>query len=380
VKRTAALAAGIGGLGLLLGAWLDPARTAFAYLIAFCFCTTLAVGLLTWVVVHHLTDSTWFLVVRRFAELGASTLAVLLVLSLPLLLSADRLYPWWNPAPSGALHSGLARTSVYLNPGFFVLRTLLYFGVWLATALLLLRWSIRQPDGPGAALARRQRILSAAAVVPLGFATYFAAVDWLMTLQPRWASSAFGVYVFAGGMVDSLSLLAVIAWLVERRRAPDVCLKPAHFHALGKLLLASLCFWAYIGFFQFLIVWIANVPAEVRWYVPRLEGAWEGWAVGLALLHFALPFGALLSRSLKRSAGRLALVAGLLLFAHAADLYWLALPALGRPGVLPHWVDLAAFAFVGGATLAFGLGAATRLPLFAHGDPRFEASLEFETG
>lgn len=381
ITRGIGLFALAGWAGLVLGAFLEPERTAFAYLAAWAFCLSLALGSLAFVMIHHLTGSTWFIALRRTAENAAATLPLLALLFLPILAALEVLYPWSEPASIASHHvrTAVAKIDGYLNVPFFLVRGGLYFAVFLSAAVLLRRWSLQQEGGEGARLAARQKRLSAIVVPVFGIAVHFAAVDWLMSLDPAWESTVFGIYFFAGGAVGALALLGVAAFALQRAgRLQDVSV--SHRHALGKLLFTLLVFWGYIAFFQFFLIWIADEPAEAVWYVHRTEGAWLPVALLLPAGHFALPFFALLSRELKRRAGGLAAVSGWLLLMHYVDIYWIVLPSHVETGWRPHWADLAALAGVAGVVLAYAIVRARGVPEAARGDPRFEASLRFKTG
>lgn len=377
-----ALLVGLAGLALVLvGFLIDRRQAAFSYLAAFAFWLSLALGALIFVMIHHAMNSSWFVVLRRPAEAAAATIPLLILLFLPILVGARELYPW--TASTAELPASLAdaveRKRVYLNLPFFVVRAALYFSIWSVAALLLRRWSLKQETGDGTAIALRQRTLGAVLLPPVAFALTFAAFDWLMSLTPTWYSTVFGVYYFAGGALGALTLLAVAARLLGGTGELAGRITASHVHALGKLILTFLIFWAYIAFVQLLLIWIADLPEEVGWYWVRMRGGWAavGWL--LVLGHFLVPLFALLSREVKRRSATLGAIAVGLLVMHYVDVYWLVLPALHPDGPVPHWLDLAALAGVGGTTVAYGtrlLGSAPLLPL---GDPRLERSLDFKT-
>jgi hypothetical protein len=244
----------------------------------------------------------------------------------------------------------LARAA-YLNLASFGLRAAVYWGTWILLAELLRRNSLRQDAAPSAALTRRMYIVSAVGLPLFALTLTFAAFDWMMSLSSSWSSTIYGIYVFAGGIVAALALMAIVGYW-ETRSGELRGVGPEHFHALGKLLLTFLLFWAYAGYVQLLIVWIGDIPKEVAWYAARSGGGWR-WAAGLLVVgHFALPFLLLLFRTVKRSGVLLASVAAWLLAMHYVDVYWLVLPQLHPAGVHLHWLDLAALCAVGGSVLA----------------------------
>ena len=267
------LGVGIVGSALCILGFVVDARTAYgAYLTAYVAVLGTVLGALILVMMSYATGARWFVVLRRLTETAAATVPVLLLLFVPILLGLHDLYPWVPPldrvdAPMRAL---VQQKHAYLNVPFFLVRGAVYFGVWLAIALLLRRWSVRQDDEHGVRLTRWQRRLSAGGLPAVAVTLTFASFDWMMSLTPAWYSTIYGVYVFAGGFVAALALIAVLAAIEhETGRLADPVIGH-HFQALGKLLLTFVMFWAYIAFAQILIIWIGGIPAEVSWYAVRV--------------------------------------------------------------------------------------------------------------
>ncbi len=380
IGAAAALAFG----SMVPAALADPGRAAASYLVAYAYATSILLGSLFWVMIQHLAGAYGFVALRRMAEWIFAPLPLLALLFVPILWGLALLYPWAEPAGIAEAHVRelVAAKSAYLNRGFFTLRARLDFARWLAWGVLLGMLSSRQREGLDAdaahALVRRQRLVSAIGLPASAFALNFAAVDWLMSLDPAWSSSMFGVYVFAGSALSALAMLIVLTFFAERSGLLRGVVHVSHYHALGKLLLTLLVFWAYVGFFQYFILWIANLPEEVAWYVPRTLGPWWPLAAVLVVGHFALPFLALLSRDLKRRPAALAGVAGWLLAMHYLDVYWIVLPSMPqRPG--PHWMDLNALVGMTALVLLGALARTVGQSAVARGDPRFARALRFET-
>lgn len=382
--RAERIAAAVGVFGLLLclvGVWTDPRQAAFSYLAAFACWLALALGALLMVMIAHCTGASWFVLMRRLAEAVAETLPLLALLFIPLLFGLHELYPWARPLGSltTEVRAAVVAKGGYFDRGFFIARALLYFAIWIGVSNRLHAWSVRTDSAPDPRLAHRQRVLAAVALPPVAFALTFASFDWVMSLSPEWISTMFGVYFFIGGIVAALGLVAVLDLALERQGTLAWELTAAHYHALGKLLLTFVIFWGYVAYSQYFIIWIADIPAEAGWYVPRLKGTWGLVAAALAIGHFAVPFLALLSWRLKRHSVSLALVGGWLVLFHCIDAYWLVLPALHPAGVELHWLDFAAFAGIGGSAFAFGswrFRAHAPTPL---GDPLRARGIEFET-
>jgi hypothetical protein len=372
------------GVGLLLlGATLlalfagrQPERFYPAWLVAFTFFLTIALGCLFFVLIHTAMQGSWGVVVRRVAENAAATLPLFAVLFLPVVAGLHSLYHWSHA--DAVAHDTLLRfKQPYLNEPFFLARAAFYFAVWSAIALWFRRQSRRQDEGPDPAAAARLSRWSGALIIPLALTTTFAAFDWLMSLAPHWYSTIFGVYVFAGGLVAGFALMAIAAVALQRSGLLPA-LSSEHLHDLGKLLFAFTVFWAYIGFSQFFLIWYGNIPEETIFYRVRLAGGWRLVTIALAVGHFALPFFFLMSRSMKRNATTLVLAALWLLAMHFVDVYWLVIPSIEGLGARPGIVDVAALLAVGGAFLALLGRLVVTSPLVPAHDPRLAESLAFE--
>lgn len=369
------------GLLTALGWAIDPAQAAHSWLAAWMFVLSVAVGSLFLVMIGHAANATWFVAVRRPAEVAMATLPVLALGVIPLLLSLSWLYPWAGDVSALPRHAEqlIEKKRAWLSQGFFAVRSLGYVAVLGCVAELLFAWSRRQDREQGERLRRRLVAGSSAGLVLVALVLSFGAFDWLMSLDPLWASNVFGVYVFAGGLASALALLGLA---VARGRARGVLpaqVGPDHLHALGRLLLAFVIFWAYIAFCQFLLIWIADLPEEVRFYLDRWGGGWGG--VGLALVgaHFVVPFFALLSRDLKRRRGALTLLCAWVLLAHYVDVYWLVLPALHPQRLAPHWLDASALLAACGVFVLAAAWRARGLPEHPLGDPLLAESLSYES-
>lgn len=352
-------------------------RFFFAYLVNFAFVLSLALGALYFVVLHHLTHSGWSVVVRRVSEAVSAALPFLAVLFIPILFGLHEIYPW---SQAGAVASDhvLQGKALYLNVPFFVARWMVYFAVWDLTARYYFRRSVLQDSSGDPGLTVQMQRRAGPAMVVFAITLTFASIDLVMSLDPHWYSTIFGVYYFAGSVVGIYALLTALLFWLQRsgflRRAVTV----EHYHDLGKLLFGFVVFWAYIGFSQYMLIWYANIPEETGWLARRQENGW-GW-VGLVLVfgHFLLPFVALISRGPKRRPRLLALAAVWLLVMHWVDIFWLVMPA-GSPGSpLPHLVDLALLVGLGSLFLAGAAFTVRGRSLVPERDPRLEESLAFE--
>jgi hypothetical protein len=383
-RRLLVLAAATGLVGLVLtlvgGLVFDARRALFSYLVAFVYWIGIALGALILLGALHASNARWPVVLRRFIETVPQSLPVFLALFVPVALGMGQLFPWVNPhglAPEMA-HAVHGKTP-YLNAPFFLVRAAIYFAVWIGVASLLRAWSVRQDATGAVGLTLRQRRLGTGALPFLALTMTFAAFDWMMSLDPRFFSTIFGVYWFAGSFMGAFAVTIIAATLT--RAEPDGfghLANADHFHALGNLLLAFVAFWAYVAFSQFMLIWIANIPEEVPWYILRIDGGWRFMGAFLALFHFIVPFFLLLSRDLKRRPRALSLVAAWLLVVHWVDVYWLVMPHLHAAGPRPWLFDLTAFVGVGGVAVAFTIlrmRAAAPIPV---ADPWLEDSLRYQ--
>ena len=352
----------------------------YSYLVSVCFVTSLALGGLFFVLLQHLTRAGWSVVIRRIAEVTAASLPYLLLLFVPLLLlllTGDaRLYRWNDPAfrETDALIQGKA---AYLNGPFFALRTLFYFAVWTVLARYFWRTSIRQDASGDKRLTLQMQRWSGPAMMAFAVTTCFAAFDWLMSLDPHWFSTIYGVYFFSGAVVGFLAFVTLAALALERVGLLRDKITEEHYHDLGKLLLGFTMFWAYIAFSQYLLIWYANIPEETGWYLVRQNGGWQWVSLLLLFGHFVLPFFGLMSRGAKRTRVTLAGWSAWLLVMHWVDLSWLAMPSYSPTRVPFGVIDLLVLAGVSGLFAAMIGRVVGNRALVPVRDPRLRESLSF---
>ena len=375
------LLAAVVGLLALIGAWLvDPTRTAFAYLAAFVTCLSTCLGALIFLAIVHTMNAKWPVALRRLVEALVMPLGLLLLAFIPIALSTDLLYPWAWPHDALPHHlvELLEAKQPYFELEFFWIRAAFYFVCWLAVAVLLVRWSTRQDRGPDGSLRIKQRTLSALSLPLLALTLTFASFDWVMSLDPAWVSTMFGVYVFAGGFVAALGVLTIVTTIAQRRGHMQGLLRPSHYYALGRLLLAFVVFWAYITFFQFMLIWIVNKPEEVAWYLERSEQGWQWVALAIIGLHFVVPFLSLLSYRIKWRPRALSSVAAVIVLAHWLEVHWMIVPAADSSAVV-HWVDLAALLLLAGACTALALWRLRGRPAAPRWDPALPKGVSYDS-
>jgi hypothetical protein len=273
----------------------------------------------------------WGLALRPFLEAATRTVWVLAALFLPLLLGLGSgpgsIYPWTNPSEDLREPEMVAKIDHYLNVPFFLVRSAIYFAVWLAFAFFLDRWSREQAVRPSPEPSRRFRLLSAPGLPVCGLALTFASIDWFMSLEPKWFSPMYAVIVALGAMLAALALVAAAAALMASRPPFNRVVNPSLFRDLGNLLLAFVMLFAYVAFSQFLIIWAGNLPENIVWYLSRFKGGWSAVALCLVVFLFIVPFLLLLSRRIKQDPRSLARVAILVLVMCFVNAVWIIVPA-----------------------------------------------------
>jgi len=349
----------------------------FAYLVNFGYVLSLSLGALFFVILQHLTRAGWSVVVRRIAEAVAGTLPLVALLLLPVLAGTHELYHW-SHAEAVAADRLLQGKAPYLNVPFFIARCAVYVAVWWLLSRYYLGRSVRQDASGDVALTHAMQRRSAPAMLLFAVTATFASIDLLMSLDPHWFSTIFGVYFFAGSIVAFFALLTLTARLLQGGGLLRHLITTEHYHDLGKLMFAFTVFWAYIAFSQYMLYWYANIPEETGWFLRRQSGGW-GW-VGLVLIfgHFLLPFALLLSRTPKRRPAVLAAVAVWILAMHWVDLHWLVMPELRPTAPAPTLLELLLLVGVGGIWLAGVVHVMGRQSLVPERDPRLPESLSFE--
>jgi len=373
---TRALFVGLAGAAACAaGAFLGLDQFFRSYLFAYVFWLGVALGCLSILMIQHITGGTWGLVIRRLLESGSRTIPVMALLFVPILLGLHSLYPWARPEEVAASEV-LRHKAAYLNVGFVVARTVVYFVAWIALTAILNRYSRRQEDTGDPGLPRRMQVFSAGGLILFILTMTFASVDWVMSLEPEWFSTIYGILLMAGQVVSAFCVAIAAAVLLSRAEPLSKVLTPEVLNDLGKMLFASVMVWAYFALSQFLIIWSGNLPEEIPWYLRRMRGGWEWVGLSIILLHFGLPFFLLLMRTVKRDPRRLMQVALLLLVMRVVDLYWMMVPAGETSAYAVHWMDLAALVGLGGIWLFLFARQAGRYSLLPMKDPYMQEAME----
>ncbi len=381
---------GLGALGAALATGMGAAETRqqlwHSYLVAYLYWLSIALGGLFFTLVQYATRAGWSIALRRVFENVAATLPLFLVLFIPVILGMHDLYHHWLDHDVVANDPILLAKAPYLNEKFFFIRAAIYFAVWIGLALMFYRGSVAQDQTGDRTITRRLNGLSFVGIALFALTTTFAAFDWIMSLDPHWFSTMYGVYFFAGCVVGFFAFLSVITVLMRQAGHFGRFLTEEHQHDAGKLLFAFCVFWTYISFSQYFLIWYGDMPEETIFYRLRQTATWQPVSTFLVAGHFFVPFFFLMSRHVKRH--RFGLLGGGLwiMLMHYVDLHWQVMPNINSEamrhhaghGFHLHLLDGLTFVGVGGLFLAaFGmmLGRSTLVPAR---DPRLAESAAFQ--
>jgi len=371
------------GLGLLSE---DNQRHFFhSYLLNFCYLLSISLGALFFVAIQHLCRAGWSVTVRRLAEIIAGNLVFVAVLFVPILVqifwNRTTVYTWLDQEVVAGNHI-LEGKSSYLNLPFFLIRLAVYFVIWGFLARYFLSRSTRQDDTGEPELTTKMEWLSAPALVLFAVTVSFASFDLLMSLNPLWFSTIFGLYYFSGAVVAGLATIILFAMALQSSGWLANSITVEHYHELGKLLFGFIIFWGYMAFSQYMLIWYANIPEETIWFLGRQTGPWVTVSLLLLFGHLIVPFFGLLPRSMKREKAILGVWAIWMLVVHWLDMYWLVMPelarVLGTPSRLPFGlIDIATLVGLAAFYIAGALLLAGDRSLVPTKDPRLHEALAY---
>ena len=367
------------GIAALVLAALDgiraPEQFFRSYLLAFIFWLGFPLGCAAFLMVHHLTGGFWGLPIRRPLEAGTRTLPLITALVLPLLLGVGRLYSWTNPNLVAA-DVVLKSKQLYLNLPFFLIRNVIYFAVWWALIRGLNRWSDEQDRTGDPRIALRLENMSGPGLVLYGLTVTFFSIDWIMSLEPHWFSTIFGMIFMVLQVLSALALAVFVAGFLSQYEPIASVITSDRFNDLGNLVLTFVMLWAYLSFSQFLIIWAGDLINEIPWYLTRARGGWAMIAVLLIFLSFAIPFFLLLMRPIKRRVETLSTLCGALILITFVDVYWMVAPAFEKAGPRFYLLDFLLPVGIGGIWVASFVAQLKSRPLLPLHDPRFEGALQ----
>ena len=392
-RKIPKIAMGVGIAGLVASLALIATtgdHAYYSYLTNYMYWLSFALGGLWFVIIHHLTRAGWSATTRRLAENLMVSLPIFALLWLPIAAGAGDLF--MDPANHETLfhwvHPGddpvLAKKTAFLNVPFFLVRALIYFSLWTLMARFYYKHSTAQDESGSDEHSHKARWWAPLALAFWALTVTFAAMDWIMSLDPHWFSTIFGLYYFAGCSVAVFATLALAGHLMQGQGLLTEAITEDHFHGLGKMLFGFVVFWSYIAFSQFMLIWYANIPEETLWFAHRWEGSWAYVTVLLGLGHFVLPFFFLMSRYTKRKKRTLMIGAAWLLIMHWVDMYWLIQPPLTTShelhGATFGLVDITAFVGIGGILIGVFTRQLAARPMVAYRDPRIDESLAMDNG
>lgn len=364
-----ALVAGVAALVVCAAAGLLFDRAAFfrAYLAAYIFFLGLSLGSMAILLIYHLTGGGWGFLIRRILEAQINTLPLLAILFIPLALGTRDLYLWAQPAAVAA-DERLQEQQFYLNEPFFWIRAAIYFSAWLLIKICLSSWSRAEERTGDRRITRRVERSSGLFLVLYGLTLHFSAFDWVQSLESTFHSTIFPPIVATGQILSAYAFsLIIFYWLVALSPQGGVISTKA-LNDLGNLLLSFLIIWGYLVWFQYMLIWIGNLPADIRWYLLRTSGGWQWVTAAFVGLGFVVPFFLLLFRSVKRSPRRLAATAIPILCLQLVYAYYEVMPAFPGTALASHWIDFLTPIAIGGIWFADFLYQLQRFPLLPERD------------
>ena len=368
----------IGAIGLILAA-VDgirvPEQFFRSYLLAFIFWLGFPLGCAAFLMVHHLTGGYWGLAIRRPLEAGVRTIPLLSVFVLPLFGSLGHLYSWTH-AEVVAADAALRLKHFYLNLPFFVVRNVIYFAIWWWLAWRLNSLSDEQDRTGDPRLASRLEIMSGPGLVLYGLTVTFFSIDWVMSLEPDWFSTIFGMIFMVLQVLGALALVTFVAGLLSQHEPVASAVTADRLNDIGNLVLTFVMLWAYLAFSQFLIIWAGNLTKEIPWYLPRVEGGWAIVTLAVIFLSFAIPFYLLLMHAIKRRVETLSALCGALVVVNFLNVYWMVVPAFEKTGPRFYLLDFLLPVGLGGIWVAEFVRQLKSRPLLPLNDPRFEEALQ----
>lgn len=354
----------------------DPTRAAFNNVIAFMFLFGLGACSLFLVGLEYVAGAVWSVPFRRIAEFLAPLAFIAPIIAIPVLFNMDSVFHWAHHGPE-AHDPILEGKAPYLNVTFFVIR-LVAAAVIMGVFYGILTWNSRKQDKTKDPNLTKLNIRFSAMLIPLfGISITVIGIDWLMSVEPHWFSTIFGVYYFAGSLLSAFAVVTFIAVVLYEKGYYPKEIGRDHFYNLGAFKFAFINFWAYIAFSQYLLIWYANIPEETFWFQNRSEGSWLYWSIGLIFVHFLIPYVALLSQPSKSNFRTLKIMAIWMVFARFYDIYWLAMPTYSKDGIALGWIELAFVILAIGIVIMVFTRFYKQAPLIPKGDPKLDRAMHF---
>jgi len=359
-----------------LGYYVDSTRSSFNNIVLLMFLISIGLGSMFLVAVEFVAGADWSVPFRRIAEFFAAVLLALPVVVIPLLFNLGNIFHWMHTEIVN-MDKILIGKAPYLNTTFFIVRVVVFFALWILFYFLITKNSLKQDETHDQKLTSRNIKLSAGFIPVFAITITFAGIDWMMSLEPHWFSTIFGVYYFAGSVLAGLSVITIAAILLNRNGYLVKGISNENYYSLGALLFAFTNFWAYIAFSQYLLIWYANLPEETFWFLQRWEGGWIYFSIGLILLHFLVPYVLLLSQRSKTDPKRLLIASSIILFSHIYDIYWLVKPNFSKQSVMLGWNELGFLLLAAGIVILVFVYKSRKNNFIAIGDPKLKRGIDF---
>lgn len=375
--KTIALGLLIFGFVLVIaGYFVNPARMAFNNIIGLTFIVSIVVGSLFFVSIEFLAGAVWSTPFRRIAEFLSYGIYLIPIIIIPIFFYLHDIFHWTHPEVVNA-DNILKAKAPYLNVNFFAIRIIAFVLIWILFQRILTKNSEKQDSTKDQHLTSKNVKFSAAFIPFFAVSITFTAIDFLMSLEPHWFSTIFGVYYFSGTVLASLAAITVGVIYLNENGYLVKGLDKDHYYSLGALMFAFTNFWAYIAFSQFLLIWYANLPEETFWFLQRWEGSWIIYSIGLIVVRFVIPYFGLLTQPSKMDPKRLKIMSVWILFAHLYDLYFLVMPNYSRSGIVFSWFELGYPLLIVGALILLFIELAKRKNLVPIGDPKLKRGIDF---
>ena len=379
IERRSLIVGVVFGVIALILAFVQPEQFYRAYLLGFMCWLGVALGSMAILMIRHLTGGGWGMVIRRILGAAMRTVPLLALLFIPVILGVHKLYIWAQPLNQIAdkhLREHLENiTKTYLTTSGFILRAIFYFAIWNLLSFLLSHWS-KQTDRAGAPdNTQRFKAVAGPGLILYGLTISFAAIDWVMSLDPSWISTIFGLVILIGEVLSAMCFAVVVERILFNYKPMSEMLKPDFVHDHGKWMLTFIMVWAYFNYSQWLIIWAGNLPSEITYYMRRLNGGWGYVGLFIVIFHFAIPFVTLLSRPFKRNIRKLVWLATWLLLMRYLDLFWIIEPNFSKTFTITV-ADVVVPVAIGGFWLAYFFRNLGSLPLLPAYDPSAGEVLE----
>ncbi len=368
----------IGGVLGILSYIIEPSRASFSYLTTYLFILSVGIGSLFLVALEYAAGAVWSVPFRRIGEFYSAIIPFLIILAVPLIFNLHDLFEWTNPAVVST-DKVLQSKVPYLNIPFLLIRTAGVLLIWMMFYSLIIRNSRKQDSLPDQNLTTKNIRTSVIFMPVFAFTISIIAIDWMMSIEPHWFSTIFGVYYFSGTVWCALAIVTFTAVKLKENGYLSDKIGDDHFYSLGTLMFAFTAFWGYIAFTQYMLIWYGDLPEETSWFFHRWDGGWKYASILLVITHFIVPFFALISSRAKTNKKRLKFISIWILICHLFDIYWMVMPGMqvDAGGYYFSWSDLVfPIAAVGILIITFSM-MAKKHNLIPVGDPKLNRAWNF---